>query len=230
MGILSRCAEIMEANINALLDKCEDPAKMVDQTLRKLNENLADVKKETAGVMAEEKRAKRVLDDAKAEVDKWDGYARKALKAGNEGDAREFLSKKAQAESKLADADKVYQVAKSNADKMRGMHDKLVSDIGILESKRETIKAKAAVARTQETINKATSGADTSGSLKKFDDLEARVDKRLDAAMAEAELSAPPTDSATELAAKYDGGGSAGVDEALAKMKAEMGIGGSSEG
>ena len=87
MGILSRFTDIMEANINALLDKCEDPAKMVDQTLRNLNENLADVKRETAGVMAEEKRAKRVLDEAKADVEKWDSYARKALKAGNEGDA-----------------------------------------------------------------------------------------------------------------------------------------------
>lgn len=224
MGILSRFKDIMEANINALLDKCEDPAKMVDQTLRNLNENLAQVKKETAGVMAEEKRAKRKYDEAKAEVDKWDGYARKALQAGNEGDARQFLTKKAQAESAMADAEKVWNVAKSNADKMRAMHDKLCSDIGVLESKRETIKAKVAVAKTQETINKATAGADASGSLRKFDDLEARVDKRLDAAMAEAELNAPPTDSASELAAKYDAGG-AGVDEALAKMKAEMGIG-----
>lgn len=224
MGILSRFTDIMEANINALLDKCEDPAKMVDQTLRNLNENLADVKRETAGVMAEEKRAKRVLDDAKADVEKWDSYARKALKAGNEGDAREFLAKKGQAESKAADAQKVYEIAKANADKMRGMHDKLVSDIQVLESKRETIKAKAAVARTQRAVNKATAGADARGSLQKFDALEAKVDKQLDAAMAEAELNAPPTDSASELAAKYDGGGAADVDSELERMKREMGL------
>ena len=224
MGILSRFKDIMEANINDLLDKCEDPAKMVDQYLRNLNENLAQVKKETAGVMAEEKRAKRVLDDAQADVSKWEGYARKALQAGNEGDARQFLVKKQQAESKVADADKVYQVAKANADKMREMHDKLVSDIQILQSKRETIKAKVAVARTQESVNKLTAGADATSALGKFDDLEARVDKRLDTAMAAAELNAKPTDSATELAAKYDAGG-VGVDDELAKMKAEMGLG-----
>lgn len=227
MGILSRFKDIMAANINAMLDKCEDPAKMVDQYLRNLNENLAEVKKETAGVMAEEKRAKRVLDEATDEVAKWEGYARKALQSGNEGDARQFLVKKQQAESKAADADKVYQIAKSNADKMRDMHDKLVNDIAILEGKRETIKAKVAVAKTQESINKVTAGADASGSLRKFDDLEARVDKRLDTAMAEAELNAKPTDTASELAAKYDAGG-AGVDAELAKLKAEMGISGQS--
>ena len=53
MGILARFKDIMSANINALLDKCEDPAKMIDEYMRQLTEELADVKKETAGVMAE---------------------------------------------------------------------------------------------------------------------------------------------------------------------------------
>ena len=61
MSILSRFKDIMSANINALLDKCEDPAKMIDQYLRQLKEDLAEVKQETAAVMAEEKRTKRRL-------------------------------------------------------------------------------------------------------------------------------------------------------------------------
>jgi phage shock protein A len=223
MGIISRFTDIMKANVNALLDKCEDPSKMVDQTLRDLNENLAQVKKETAGVMAEETRAKRNLDAATADVNKWDGYARKALTEGNEGDAREFLAKKAEATQKQADAQNVYNLAKDNADKMRAMHDKLVSDIQILEGKRETIKAKVAVAKTQESINKVTAGTDAAGTLRKFDDLESRVNKRLDTAMAEAELNSQPVDSATELTKKYDTG-SASVESELARLKAEMGI------
>lgn len=45
MGILTRFTDIMKSNINALLDKCEDPAKMIDQTLRDLREDLVEVKK-----------------------------------------------------------------------------------------------------------------------------------------------------------------------------------------
>ena len=56
MGGLQRFSQIMSANINALLDKCEDPAKMIDQYLREMNENLAEVKSTTASLMAEEKR------------------------------------------------------------------------------------------------------------------------------------------------------------------------------
>ena len=61
MGILSRFKDIMSSNINALLDKAEDPEKMVDQTLRNLQEDFGKVKAETAGVMADEKRAKRAV-------------------------------------------------------------------------------------------------------------------------------------------------------------------------
>ena len=92
MAILERFGDIIKANINDLLDKCEDPAKMIDQYLRDLTESLAEVKKETAGVMAEETRAKRMLDENAAEIEKYDGLARKALTAGNEGDAKVFLS------------------------------------------------------------------------------------------------------------------------------------------
>ena len=59
MGILQRFTDIMSANVNALLDKAEDPAKMVDQYLRDLESDLGKVKAETAAVMAEEKRAER---------------------------------------------------------------------------------------------------------------------------------------------------------------------------
>ena len=54
-GILSRFKTIMEANINALLDKAEDPVKMADQLARDLEKDLGEVKAETVSVMAEEK-------------------------------------------------------------------------------------------------------------------------------------------------------------------------------
>ena len=63
MGILQRFKDIMSANVNAVLDKAEDPAKMVDQYMRDLESDLGKVKAETASVMAEEKRTKREFDE-----------------------------------------------------------------------------------------------------------------------------------------------------------------------
>ena len=87
MGILQRFKDIMASNINALLDKAEDPEKMIDQTLRNLTKDLAEVKKETAAVMADEQRCKRELDEVNSEITKMQAYAEKALLAGNEADA-----------------------------------------------------------------------------------------------------------------------------------------------
>lgn len=88
MGIITRFKDIMTANINALLDKCEDPSKMIDEYMRQVTEQLAEVKKETASIMAEEKRTARLVEENKEQIDKYDGLARKALTAGNEVDAK----------------------------------------------------------------------------------------------------------------------------------------------
>ena len=193
MAILERFGDIIKANINDLLDKCEDPAKMIDQYLRDLTESLAEVKKETAGVMAEETRAKRMLDENAAELEKYDGLARKALTAGNEGDAKVFLSKKQSLVEKSASLQATYDAAHANAQKMRQMHDKLVSDIEELNGRREMVKAKMAVAKTQEKVNKVSSSTDkAAGAMDAFARMERKADQMLDQANAMAELSAAP--------------------------------------
>ena len=75
MGILTRFKDIMASNINALLDKAENPEKMIAQVLRNLNNDLGKVKAETASIMAEEQRAKRALEECTAEMDKMQKYA-----------------------------------------------------------------------------------------------------------------------------------------------------------
>lgn len=226
MGILDRFATIVKANINELLDKAEDPAKMVDQYLVDLTESLADVKRETAGVMAEEARTKRAADANAEEVSRMEDLVKKALKAGNEDDARVFLAKKQKLEAAGAELQKAADAAKANADKMRQMHDKLVSDIEDLKGRRETIKAKMAVAKTQEKVAGYTSGSDKAESaIEAFNRMEEKADRMLDTADAMAELNTEPVDDAEALAQKYAGAtDDAAVDDELARLKAEMGL------
>lgn len=226
MGILDRFATIVKANINELLDKAEDPAKMVDQYLVDLTESLAEVKRETAGVMAEEARTRRAVDRNAEESARMEGLARKALAVGNEDDARVFLGKKQKLDATGAELSKAAEAAHANAEKMRQMHDKLVSDIEGLKARREAIKAKAAVARTQEMVGGYTSGSDKAESaIEAFNRMEAKVDRDLDAANAMAELNEEPVDEAAALEAKYaDAADDAAVDDALARLKADMGL------
>ncbi|MBM6687488.1 PspA/IM30 family protein [Collinsella tanakaei] len=226
MGILERFATIVKANINELLDHAEDPAKMIDQYLVDLTESLAEVKQETAGVIAEEKRCRRMVDDNAAEIARMEDLAKKALAAGNEGDARTFLGKKQQLATAGTELEKAYDAAHANADKMRQMHDKLVSDIENLKSRRETIKAKVAVAKTQEKVAGFTSGSDRAESaIEAFDRMEAKADRMLDTADAMAELNGEPADEVADLEKKYASAvNDAAVDDDLARLKAEMGL------
>lgn len=223
MGILTRFKDIMASNINALLDKCEDPEKMIDQYLRNAESDLGKVKAETASVMAEETRSKRALDECNEEIGKMQKYAMKAVEAGNDEDARQFLTKKKQLEEKKIALQQAYDLAAANASRMRQMHDKLVSDINDLNARRDAMKAKLAVAKTQEKMNKLTSKMGNAGSsIADFDKLEAKIDKRLDEANAMAELN-QSGDSIEDLAQKYDQSPSSDVDDELAALKASMG-------
>lgn len=226
MSILDRFADIVKANINDLLDRAEDPAKMVDQYLRDLTDSLAEVKKETAGVMAEETRAKRLVEQNSNEVRRFEDLARKALSAGNEDDARAFLGKKQELEAKGTSLAQAFEAAHVNAAKMREMHDKLVSDIDKLNSRREAIKAKVSVAKTQQKVNEVSSASDAAqGAMSAFARMEAKADQMLDQANAMAELNAEPVDSVAELEKKYaNADSSAAVDDELARLKAEMGL------
>lgn len=226
MGIIARFKDIMSANINALLDKAEDPAKMIDQYLRDLEEDLGKVKAETAAVMAEETRCKRLLDECTEEMEKMQRYAEKAVMAGNDNDARQFLGKKAQLAEKQAGLQQAYDAAADNAAKMRKMHDKIVNDIAELNSRKDAIKAKIAVAKTQEKMNKIGSSiqgaADT---MSAFDRMEAKANKMLDEANAMAELNKGAVNDIDALASKYDDpSGSAVVEDELAALKAKMGL------
>lgn len=229
MGILQRFKDIMSANVNAVLDKAEDPAKMVDQYMRDLESDLGKVKAETASVMAEEKRTKREFDENREEIEKMDRYARKALMAGNESDARTFLEKKAELIAKEDILLKSWQQAQNNADSMKQMHDKLCKDLADLRTRKEAIKAKMTLAKTQEKLNKIGSSFDGAADrMSAFDRMEAKADQMLDQANAMAELNQKKDDenSVENLMSKYDDSSSQGskVDEDLETLKKELGL------
>ena len=226
MGIMERFKDIMAANINALLDKAEDPEKMIDQYLRNLESDLGKVKAETASVIAEESRARRALDECNANITKMQTYAEKAVAAGNDADAKQFLAQKKVYTDQLASLESTYQIAADNAAKMRTMHDKLVSDIGQLNAKKDSIKAKMAAAKTQQRINKiGTSAVGAANDMSAFDRMEAKANKMLDEANAMSELNKTTAESSIDaLASKYDSPATDNsLDDELAALKAQMG-------
>ena len=223
-NVLSRFNDILKANINEILDKLEDPSKMIDQYLRDMLEDLAEVKEQTAAVMAEETRTKRAVDANVADVEKYLALAQKALEAGNEGDARVFLAKKQELEAAGAALHTAYAVAHENAVKMRQLHDKLTNDVNELKARKEAIKAKVAVAKTQEKINAFDDKSDAAQeAMAAFKRMEEKADQMLDRANSMAELNSKPVDDAKALEQKY-AASTPSVEDELAALKSKMGL------
>ncbi len=219
MAILSRFKDIVSSNIGALIDKAENPEKLIDKLLLDALEDLAEVKQDTAEVMADETRARERLDAASAAVKKYEDLAYRALKAGSEDDARVFLTEKQARAKEMATAQRFYDVAHENAERMRTLHDKLTDDIEQLRLRKASITAKLAAAEAQTKINELDDAR--RGAAGKLDRLEAEAERRLDEATAAGELGKDPLASLEE---KYSSDSdSAAVEDELAAMKARLG-------
>ena len=223
MSILRRFKDIMSSNVNALLDRAEDPEKMIDQYLRNLNNDLGKVKSETATVMANEQRALRELEQCRSDIEKMETYAMKALESDEEADARQFLKRKAvltEQETELAQA---HELAEANSVQMREMHDKLVGDINELESRRSILKGKAAVAKTQKRMNEMGSSVKGAAATKSaFEQMEDRINQSLDESKAMAMLNKTDENDIDELMNKYTDTSETEIDEELAALKRKM--------
>ena len=222
-GILNRFKTIMEANINALLDKAEDPVKMARQLEHNLEDDLAATKAETASVMAEVKRAQRAYDECAEMVEKLQKYAEAAIMKGNDADAKAFLTEKAEKAAALDNLAKSLEVAKGNADKMRQVHDKLEEQLRQISERKAAIRAKAAMAQAKErSAELGKSIGSANNSFAAFDRLEEQLDRRLDEAEAMEELNSQKT-GVEDLMAKYDTPETTAVDDELAALKAKLG-------
>lgn len=226
MSMLQRFKDIMSSNINALLDKAEDPEKMIDQMIRNLQSDLGKVKSETATVMAEEARLNRQLTDLKAEKEKMITYAKKALQAGSDDDAKLFLEKKNSIQNKASEVETRLISARQNSQNMKAMHDKLSSQVADLNARKNDIKAKIQQAKLQEKMNTMTSSVTGAASISKFDEIEEKANAMLDKANAMQELNQVNDGGIDDLMSKYDSAtdSTSSVDDELAALKDSLGL------
>lgn len=177
MGIFTRVRDIISANINSMLEKAEDPEKLVKLMIREMEDTLVEVKASCAGAMATKKKVHRELDQVTQRSDDWAGKAQLAVDKGREDLAREALIEK----RRYAERATALENEMSQCDDLVSQYQ---SDIGQLEQKLATAREKQRMLvqrhvraqrkmRTQQDIRK----MDTSDAMARFDTFEERIER-----------------------------------------------------
>ncbi|MCD8123418.1 MAG: PspA/IM30 family protein, partial [Lachnospiraceae bacterium] len=172
-----------------------------------------------------ESGAKKELERLNSEADKWHGIAASALKAGNEDDARRALEKENDYRTRATKQAEIYASAKAASDKLRAKLREMEEEIKEMESKASQIKAMAVTAKATKAAAQMTDKAVDRSAFDAFARMEEKAGKQLAEAEALENLNRN-TDAEEEkdLETKYASGGSVATDEALAKLKEELGM------
>jgi phage shock protein A len=218
MGIFKRLRDMTLASINDLLDKAEDPVKMLNQFLRDMEEDIAEAEAAVAKQIAIEKKFQQQYQEAEEMVQKREEQAMKALEQGNEDLARRALEDKKEHQARYEEMKRQYDLAKANADKLRGQLTEMKDEFNKMKSKREVLVARAEAAKAQKQINQAISGFGVDNAAKGFSRMEEKVLQLEAEAQASGELSGKRSlDDELEQLDK-----SGGVEDELAALKAKL--------
>ncbi|WOZ36332.1 PspA/IM30 family protein [Paenibacillus polymyxa] len=184
MSVFKRLRDLTMSNINAIIDKAEDPVKMTDQYIRDMQEDLEDAEKAVAAQIAIEKRFKQQYEEQAALVKKREEQAHTAAKAQNVDLARRALEEKKSAEQKMNEFQAGYEQNKAAADNLRGKLDEMRRQLTEMKNKRETLVARYNAAKAQTEINKAMNGfsSDTAtAGLKRMEEKMLQAEARAEA-------------------------------------------------
>jgi phage shock protein A len=170
MGVFNRVKDIVTANINALLDKAEDPSKMLRLMIQEMEDTIIDLKSSSADQLAEKKTVQRQLDESESKTEQWTSRAQLALEKGREDLAKEALVEKRNWSEKQNGLTKHFETLTTNVDLSR-------EDIVKLEKKLISVKTKykELVLRTKQAEE--SQKIDKYDSFSKIDEMERQVDR-----------------------------------------------------
>ncbi|MCB9597772.1 MAG: PspA/IM30 family protein [Sandaracinaceae bacterium] len=173
MGIFSRFNRVLKSNLNSLMDKAEDPSKLIDQTVTEMESELKTAKKELVQTLGTAKRLDKKKDELEGEVARWEDKAVLALKAGDEELAREALKFKQKARRDADEAANRAAEAEKAAFEMKDTLEEIEQKIDDLKARKGTLAAK--VRRARQDPNDGVSGR--GGAIGDLERLAGRIDQ-----------------------------------------------------
>jgi phage shock protein A len=216
MGIFTRVRDIISSNINAMLEKAEDPEKLVKMMIREMEDTLVEIKANCASGMATKKKIKREMETVLDLAKTWDAKAELAINKGREDLAREALMEKRRHVERA-------EALEEELDQAKTLVTQCQSDIMQLEDKLSAAREKQRVlvqrhtnATTKKKAQQQIRRYDTSDALERFDNFQQRIDRmEADAELVNYGRKTSLADQFKELEVDED------IEKELAAMKAK---------
>ncbi|MBI2299357.1 MAG: PspA/IM30 family protein [Armatimonadetes bacterium] len=223
MGIFKRLSDIIKANINDLLNRAEDPEKMLNQMLVEMREQLAQAKRQVAVAIADEKKLRRELDKTLEEVQKWEQRAMQALQQGNEELAKKALAQRNQCQELATQYQTQWEQQAAAVEALKGALRQLNQKIEEAKRRKDLLIARKKRAEAQRQIQETLSGIGETSAFETFERMEKQI---LEAeAQAEAAVDINAELSGMDLESQFSQlERSPALDADLEELKARMGM------
>ena len=232
MGVFQRLSDLLKSNVNDLIDRAEDPEKMVKQIIIDMQTELTKATQNYGKAKASERLAEKKYLEAQKISSDWEAKAKMALAKGDQELAKQALARKVKADEDLNNYKEMYESISAQTDAIGDQVEVLRAKLEEAKSRQAMLIARSQMAETKKNLAKAAGGFAGNSSMEKFQKLEEKIERK------EAEA-----DAFTEIAGNNLAGGSgddlrdsfeklesdAKVDAELQRLMAEMNGGASAQ-
>jgi phage shock protein A len=220
MGMLDRVSTILRANINDLLDRAEDPEKMIRQLLQDMENQLIQVKTQVAAAIADEQRLKERWQQNQQLADEWQRKAELAVQKGADDLAKEALSRRNAYQETAVGFKQQYEDQAQQVEQLKDALDRLESKIQEARTKTDLLIARSRRADAERQIHETMARVDTTGVTGGFERMEEKVRTKEARAKAVSDLDRDTDDERFKQLEQQDQ-----LDTQLQELKSKLGSG-----
>lgn len=170
-----RMKTLVSSEVNNMIDKAEDPVKMVDEYLREMESEIAEMESTTAKIIAEEKLLARKKEDTAKLADTREEQALKALEESNEDLARRILLEKKRAETEHAEISQLHENSLQQVEDLKTKLNEMKHEYSEMKHKRVTLVARAEAAKAKAQANRLISSVESGSAKRGFNRMEEKI-------------------------------------------------------
>ncbi len=195
MGFFDRLSRLLRANLNDLVNKAEDPVKILDQSVADMQSDLVKLRQAVALAIASQKRLKNQADQSETQIKTWYERAERALQKGEEDLAREALTRRKSFQESATALNSQLQAQEGQVEILKRSLVTLEGKIAEARTKKDMLKARAQAAQAQQQLQSAVGNLGTNSAMAAFERMEDKVEALEASGQAAAELAGADLES-----------------------------------